>query len=94
MPAFIQQFGQTQADGISLFTSTQTSVITAVPVVGAVISLPLTAWSADRFGRIKTIMVAAVAGAVGAAMEVAASELGLMTAGRTVASEFFYENTD
>lgn len=87
MPAFIQQFGQAQSDGTRIFTSTQTSILTAIPVVGAVIGLPLTAWMADRFGRKKTIMVGAGVGAVGAAMEVAAFELGLLTAGRAIASK-------
>lgn len=88
MPAFIQQFGETKDDGSKIFSSSQTSVLTAVPVIGAVLGLPLTAWMADRFGRTKTIMVGTMVGAIGGAMQVAASELALLTSGRAIASKF------
>jgi len=87
MPTFVAQFGSRGPNGTRILTATDTSVITAVPISGALLGLPLAAYFGDRIGRKKTLLVACVISTIGAVLQTAAVHMATFTVGRWLASE-------
>ncbi|KAL1923453.1 uncharacterized protein VTP21DRAFT_8433 [Calcarisporiella thermophila] len=61
------------------------ATIVAMFEVGAFFGSMICGWFADRFGRLKAVLAGCIVLSVGAAMQSAAYELGLMISGRIVA---------
>jgi len=89
MVPFINQISHTKLpDGTPYLTSTDISIMTALPVTGCVLGLPLAAKFADKYGRKKMILVGCVFSAVGSAIQTAAFGLAEIVVGRWIASKF------
>ncbi|KAK5044917.1 hypothetical protein LTR84_010289 [Exophiala bonariae] len=83
MGPFNMQFGSGHGPhGATMLTSTEISLIVALPNSGCLLGLPLSAWLGDRIGRKKTLLIGCGFNAVGAAIQTAAPNLGAMVAGR------------
>ncbi|EAU33623.1 predicted protein [Aspergillus terreus NIH2624] len=85
MPVFVHDFatGRT-ASGVPFLSSTNTSLITALPVVGSLLGVPLAAFGADRYGRKTMLLVACAICLVASAMQTAANGIPLLVVGRLV----------
>lgn len=91
MPNFVQNFGTGHtASGATFLTSTNTSLITALPAAGSILGVPLAAFGADRYGRRKMLLCACVISFVGSALQTASSGIPLMVVGRFVNCEFTF----
>ncbi|KAF5540164.1 high-affinity glucose transporter RGT2 [Fusarium mexicanum] len=87
MVPFINQMSHSRLpNGTPYLTSTDISIMTAIPVIGCVVGLPLAAQCADRYGRKKMMLVGCVFGAVGSAIQTAAFGLAEIVAGRWIAN--------
>ncbi|KUL92248.1 hypothetical protein ZTR_02325 [Talaromyces verruculosus] len=85
MPNFVQNFGTGHTtSGATFLTSTNTSLITALPVAGSILGVPLAAFGADRYGRRKMLLFACVISLVGSALQTASNDIPLMVVGRFV----------
>ncbi|KAH8799763.1 MFS transporter [Xylogone sp. PMI_703] len=67
--------------GNAILTGAVASTYTAGTAIGGLFS----GWSAERFGRKKTIIVAAAVVAIGTAIQTAAQNVGMLIAGRVIA---------
>lgn len=86
MPAFIEKFGSPTPAGYIL-TARETSIVSSIPTIGALLGFVMIALLADRYGRKITIYIACVVGLVGMALQVAGVSLALVTVGRTIAGK-------
>ncbi|KAG5813399.1 hypothetical protein H9Q74_012721 [Fusarium xylarioides] len=87
MVPFVNQMSHTHLpNGTPYLTSTDISIITALPVTGCVLGLPLAAQFADRYGRKKMILVGCIFSAVGSAIQTAAFGLAEIVVGRWIAN--------
>lgn len=87
MTPFVIQFShETGPDGRPFLTSTDISVLTAIPVTGCILGLPLSAKYADKYGRKKVILLGCVFSAVGSAIQTGAYGIPEMVVGRWIAS--------
>ncbi|KIW20221.1 hypothetical protein PV08_00796 [Exophiala spinifera] len=84
-PAFVKQFSHGKR-----LTSTDVSIIVAVPNGGSVIGSLIVAYGGDLLGRRKTLLVGCLINLIGAAMQTASSDLGLLTAGRVFSNAAAY----
>ncbi|KAJ0420341.1 general substrate transporter [Aspergillus carlsbadensis] len=85
MPTFVHDFGTgNTALGAPFLTSTDVSLITAVPAAGSLLGVPLAAFGADRFGRKRMLLVSCAISLVASAMQTASNGIALMVAGRAV----------
>ncbi|KAM0272207.1 hypothetical protein ACHAQH_008808 [Verticillium albo-atrum] len=82
MPVFIADFSN--AANVAL-PARDISIMTAVPVPGAVGGTLLAAWLGDKYGRKKALWIACFLATVGAAIQTVSSNVATMTAGRTFA---------
>lgn len=88
MGPFNMQFGSGHGpQGATMLTSTEISLIVALPNSGCLLGLPLSAWLGDRIGRKKTLLIGCGFNAVGAAIQTAAPNLAAMVVGRWLTSE-------
>lgn len=85
MPAFIAKFSN--PSNVAL-PAKDVSIMTAVPVPGALCGAILAAWLGDQYGRKKALWVACFIALVGAAIQTGAINVAMMTVGRTIACEF------
>ncbi|KIA75815.1 hypothetical protein HK57_00429 [Aspergillus ustus] len=85
MSNFVQDFGTGKTDGSSFLTSTDTSLITAVPVAGSLLGVPIAAFGADRVGRKMMLLLACAISLVGAALQTASNSIPLFVVGRFIA---------
>ncbi|EXK24402.1 hypothetical protein FOXG_15085 [Fusarium oxysporum f. sp. lycopersici 4287] len=82
MPAFIADF----SNPLNLaLPARDVSIMTAVPVPGAVAGTLLAAWLGDKYGRKKALWVACLISLVGAAIQTGAINVAMLTVGRTIA---------
>lgn len=61
--------------------------MTALPASGALLGVPIAAFGGDRFGRRRTMFLAAIISLVAAVLQTAAFEIAMLTVGRVVASK-------
>ncbi|WKT53531.1 Major facilitator, sugar transporter-like [Fusarium oxysporum f. sp. vasinfectum] len=87
MVPFVNQISHTRLpNGTPYLTSTDISIMTALPVTGCVLGLPLAAQFADKYGRKKMILVGCIFSAVGSAIQTAAFGLAEIVVGRWIAN--------
>ncbi|EUC40390.1 hypothetical protein COCMIDRAFT_9724 [Bipolaris oryzae ATCC 44560] len=86
MPPFIHQFGTGKSPKGPILTSTDISVMTAVPTTGCLLGLPLAAYCGDRWGRRKTLILGCVLSAVAAAIQTSAFGMAQLVIGRWLAN--------
>ncbi|KAF4495266.1 High-affinity glucose transporter RGT2 [Fusarium agapanthi] len=87
MVPFVNQMSHTRLpNGAPSLTSTDISIMTALPVTGCVLGLPLAAQFADKYGRKKMILVGCIFSAVGSAIQTAAFGLAEIVGGRWIAN--------
>ncbi|KAH7347300.1 general substrate transporter [Plectosphaerella cucumerina] len=87
MTPFIRQFShKTGPDGSPFLTSTDISVLTALPGTGCLLGLPLSAKYADRYGRKRIILLGCIFSAVGSAIQTGAFGIPEMVIGRWIAN--------
>ncbi|KAM0077272.1 hypothetical protein ACKRZS_010576 [Fusarium odoratissimum] len=87
MVPFVNQISHTRLpNGTPYLTSTDISIMTALPVTGCVLGLPLAAKFADKYGRKKMILVGCIFSAVGSAIQTAAFGLAEIVVGRWIAN--------
>ncbi|KAH7121831.1 general substrate transporter [Dactylonectria estremocensis] len=93
MAPFNADFGSGHgAEGVKMLTSTDISLIVALPNSGCLLGLPLAAILGDRIGRKKTLLIGCAFNALGAAIQTGAPNLATMVVGRwfTNASIFMF----
>ncbi|KAH6684929.1 general substrate transporter [Plectosphaerella plurivora] len=87
MTPFIRQFShKTGPDGQPFLTSTDISVLTALPGTGCLLGLPLSAKYADKYGRKKIVLLGCIFSAVGSAIQTGAFGIPEMVIGRWIAN--------
>ncbi|KAF4333989.1 high-affinity glucose transporter RGT2 [Fusarium beomiforme] len=87
MAPFVHQVSHAHLpNGMPYLTSTDISIMTALPVTGCVLGLPLAAKFADKYGRKKMILVGCVFSAVGSAIQTAAFGIAEIVVGRWIAN--------
>jgi MFS family permease len=86
MAPFVHQFGSGHTPVGRILTSTDISVMTAVPTTGCLLGLPLAAYCGDRWGRRKTLMMGCALSAVAAAIQTAAFGIPQLVVGRWLAN--------
>ncbi|KAF5557369.1 high-affinity glucose transporter RGT2 [Fusarium napiforme] len=91
MVPFINQMSHARhADGTLYLTSTDTSIITALPTTGCILGLPIAAQFADKYGRKKMIIVGCIFSAVGGAIQTAAFGMAQLVVGRWIQNVAFW----
>ncbi|KAK5095988.1 hypothetical protein LTS08_007870 [Lithohypha guttulata] len=85
MPTFVANFGTLTPEGY-LLTARDTSIVSSIPTVGAVLGFVMIALMADRFGRKVTIYTGCVIGLVGMVLQTIGVSLAVLTVGRTIAA--------
>ncbi|KAK0390699.1 hypothetical protein NLU13_0202 [Sarocladium strictum] len=87
MAPFVNQFSHSRLPtGMPYLTSTDISIMTALPVTGCVLGLPLAAKFADQYGRKKMIMIGCIFSAVGSAIQTGAFGIPEIVVGRWIAN--------
>jgi MFS family permease len=86
MVPFVHQFGTGHAPLGKVLTSTDISVMTAVPTTGCLLGLPLAAYCGDRWGRRKTLAMGCALSAVAAAIQTSAFGIPQLVVGRWLAN--------
>ncbi|ORX98298.1 general substrate transporter [Clohesyomyces aquaticus] len=86
MPPFNHQFGSAHTPTGPGLTSTDISVMTAVPTTGCLLGLPLAAYCGDHWGRRKTLLFGCVLSAVAAAIQTSAFGIAQLVIGRWLAN--------
>ncbi|KAH7070004.1 general substrate transporter [Paraphoma chrysanthemicola] len=82
MAPFVQQFGTGHTPAGRALTSTDISVMTAVPTTGCLLGLPIAAYCGDRWGRRKTLLFGCALSAVASAIQTASFGMAQMVVGR------------
>jgi MFS family permease len=86
MPSFIKKFGRASIGG-DILPAADVSIITSVPVAGALVGFFIATWLGDAIGRKKTMWIGCSISLVGAAIQTASSNVATLTVGRAFASE-------
>ena len=86
MPAFVQRFGITQADGTKILTASRVSVITATRTSGAVPAVFACQILGNKWGRKKTIWFGCAVCLLGTALQTGSINEAMITIGLTIAS--------
>ncbi|KAL5376276.1 hypothetical protein DPSP01_010625 [Paraphaeosphaeria sporulosa] len=86
MPPFVKQFGTASTPAGPALTSTDISVMTAVPTTGCLLGLPLAAYCGDRWGRRKTLILGCALSAVAAAIQTSSFGMAQLVVGRWLAN--------
>lgn len=84
MPTFIADFSNAPK---AVLPAQDTSIITSVPIIGSIVGTIAAGWTGDILGRKKSLWIAALINAIGSAIQTAAMNVAMMTAGRAVASK-------
>lgn len=87
MVPFVNQYGSVHTPQGTMLSATDIGVMTAVPTTGCLLGLPLAAFVGDRFGRKKTLILACVISAVGAALQTSAHGQAQLVVGRWISSK-------
>ncbi|KAH8716788.1 general substrate transporter [Phaeosphaeriaceae sp. PMI808] len=86
MKPFVHQFGTGYTPIGRVLTSTDISVMTAVPTTGCLLGLPLAAYCGDKWGRRKTLLLGCLISAVAAAIQTASFGMAQLVIGRWFAN--------
>ncbi|TIA38172.1 hypothetical protein D6C78_04201 [Aureobasidium pullulans] len=73
-----------------VLSSTEVSLIAAVPITGVFLGLPLAAGLGDYTGRRNALFIACIISAVASAIQTAASNLATLVVGRVIAAAAIY----
>lgn len=85
MTAFLQRFGQLQADGSYALSAANLSIMTSIVYVGELIGSMCASLVQDRFGRKGGLFAAMIAVIIGVVIQIAANgQIGVLIAGRII----------